>query len=174
MSGFTKMKATRQKIIDGYLSNTGRNMFVPSEFIDWLSGQPENEAYDWFFGMDDTEAAREHRIHLARQMASGLRIVSPVSEAPAKASVFSIKTREFPAYISPVSSRKDGGGYQSFDPRDRQDLAELQRQAASALRGWLSRYRGAAESAGADLSVVEDLVTLLDPTGNVKVVEKVG
>ena len=56
MSGFTRKR--RQDIIDGYLATTGRNMFVPHEFIDWLAGQTEQEAYPWFFGMDDAAAAR--------------------------------------------------------------------------------------------------------------------
>ena len=45
-------------------------MFVPHEFVDWLGGQPDHEAYEWFYGMDDVEAARQYRIGLARQMAS--------------------------------------------------------------------------------------------------------
>jgi len=90
----------RQAIIDGYLSETGRNLFVASEFIDWLEGQPEHEAYPWFFGMDDATAARQHRIALARRMASGLRVVASVEtqEAP----VVQITEREYPAYVSPV------------------------------------------------------------------------
>ena len=47
MAKFTS--ADRQRIIDGYLSATGRNMFHPAEFIDWLEGQPDHEAHPWFF-----------------------------------------------------------------------------------------------------------------------------
>lgn len=47
MAQFTK--ADRQRIIDSYLSETGRNMFVPGEFIDWLADNEDHEAYDWFF-----------------------------------------------------------------------------------------------------------------------------
>ena len=48
----------RQRIIDGYLSATGRNLFVPAEFVDWLEGQTDHEAWPWFFGSGDAEAAR--------------------------------------------------------------------------------------------------------------------
>ena len=54
MAGFPKKE--RQRIIDEYLAASGRNMFVPREFVDWLRDYPDHEAYDWFYGMDDAEA----------------------------------------------------------------------------------------------------------------------
>jgi len=147
----------RQRIIDGYLSFTGRNMFIPGEFVDWLAGHPEHEAYEWFFGMGDDEAARQHRIGMARRMASGLRIASRSQET--KATVVSITTRDYPAFISPIAGRKGGGGYEPVDPDDEQQIAELRRQGASALRGWLARYRGAFEHVGIDLSGIEEVAS---------------
>ena len=141
MASFTK--ADRQRIIDGYLAQTGRNLFVPSEFIDWLSGEPGHEAYEWFFSKSDAETAREHRIWMARRMANGLRIQAEVSTTPKKGNVVSVAVREFPAYVSPVASRRDGGGYQPFDPNDGQSMEELRRQGAVAMRSWLNRYGGA-------------------------------
>jgi hypothetical protein len=141
MSRFAKNE--RQKIIDGYLAATGRNMFVAGEFIDWLAGQPDHPAHPWFFGKDDAEAAREYRIGLARQMAAGLRITARVSEAPAQATQVSVTVREFPAFISPGAGRRDGGGYTPFDPASAVDMAELRRQGVVALHSWLRRYRGA-------------------------------
>lgn len=143
----------RQEIVDDYLSQTGRNMFNAGEFIDWLEGQPDHEAYDWFFGMDDAEAARQHRIALARRMASGLRIVAKTETA--KASVVQITEREYPAYVSPIAGRKSGGGYERFDPSDPDAIAELRRQGAVALRSWLDRYAGA--FADEDLSALEEI-----------------
>ena len=151
MAQFTK--ADRQRIIDGYLSETGRNMFVPGEFIDWLADNQDHEAHPWFFAKDDASAARVYRIGLARQMASGLRVVAEVSTTQAK--VVQIVVREFPAYVSPVASRKSGGGYEPFDPKDEAAMAELRRQGAVALQSWLRRYRGAFE--GVDLSAVEEI-----------------
>jgi hypothetical protein len=132
-------------------------MFVPSEFIDWLGDNPKHEAYDWFYGMADAEAAREYRIALARRMASGLRIVAQVSVAPDSAQVVQFSTREFPAYVSPVSGRKDGGGYSPFNPDDPVLMDELRCQGAQALRSWLERYRGAAEAAGIDVVPIEHI-----------------
>lgn len=150
----------RQRIIDGYLASSGRNMFVPSEFIDWLAGQPDHEAYDLFYGMDDAEAARQHRIALARRMASGLRIVARHEHT--EANVVAVTTREYPAYVSPIGGRRSGGGYEPFDPADAAQVAELRRQGATALRGWLSRYRGAFEAAGVDLSAIEEIAASED------------
>lgn len=138
MAGFPKKE--RQKIIDDYLAETGRNMFVPSEFIDWLSGQKAHVAYPWFFSKSDKEAAREYRIWMARQMASGLRIVSKVEHS--NASVVSVAVREYPAFVSPVGGRKGGGGYEPFDPKDGAQVAELKRQGIVALQSWLNRYGG--------------------------------
>lgn len=143
----------RQRIIDGYLSQTGRNLFVASEFIDWLEGQPEHEAYEWFFGMDDATAARQHRVALARRMASGLRVQAKVETTETQ--VVQITERDYPAYVSPVAGRKHGGGYERFDPHDEEAMAELRRQGRIALQSWLQRYSGA--FADLDLTALEEI-----------------
>ena len=158
MAQFTKKD--RQRIIDEYLSGTGINMFVPGEFIDWLSGQPDHEAYPWFFTKSDTEAAREYRIGLARQMASGLRITMQASDA--KGSVVNLIVREYPAYVSPMAGRKGGGGYERFDPQDDAALAELKRQAATSLNSWLRRYAGAMEESGVDVTPIKEIVSQIE------------
>jgi hypothetical protein len=150
----------RQRIIDDYLSKTGRNMFSASEFIDWLADYTDHEMYDAFYGMSDGEAARAYRISLARRMASGLRIVA--RQETVEANVVQITTREYPAFVSPVAARKSGGGYQPVNPDDVDQLAELRRQGASALRGWLARYRGVFEAAGVDLSALEEIASSED------------
>ena len=91
MANFSKK--TKQRIIDDYLQATGANMYVPSEFVSWLSGQPEHEAYSAFYGMDDIDAARSYRIDMARRLASGLRIV--VRGEAVEASVISIRVAEY-------------------------------------------------------------------------------
>ena len=140
MAKFTK--ADRQRIIDDYLTQSGRNLFVAPDFIDWLAERPDHEAYEWFFAKDDEEAAREYRIGLARQMASGLRITVEVSDT-SQSNVVSVVMREFPAYVSPVAQRQHGGGYQRFDPQDPAAMAELRSQGQTALRSWIARYGGA-------------------------------
>ena len=145
----------RQRIIDDYLNETGRNMFVPGEFIDWLAVQPEHEAYEWFYSKTDAEAAREYRIWMARRMANGLRIVSKVQEG--NGSVVSVTVREYPAFVSPMAQRQGGGGYEPFDPKDAAAMAELRRQGATSMRSWLNRYRGAFEAAGVDMAPLEEI-----------------
>jgi hypothetical protein len=147
-------KRDRQKIIDDYLQDSGENMFIASSFIDWLSDKPDHQAYPWFFAKDDEAAAREYRIGLARQMASGLRIISTVSEVSAS-NVVQIITHEYPAYVSPVAGRRSGGGYERFDPSDAEHIAELKRQGAQSLRSWLDRYASAFSEY--DLSVIESI-----------------
>jgi hypothetical protein len=56
-----------------------------------------------------------------------------------------------------VALRKNGGGYQRFDPYNVESQEELRRQAATALASWLSRYRGCAENFGLDLSSLESI-----------------
>ena len=157
MSSFNKK--TKQRIIDDYLQNTGANMFVPADFVDWLATQPEHEAYPAFYGMDDAEAARQHRIQMARQMASGLRIVAKTENVDG--SVVAIKVTEYPAYISPVSKRREGGGYEPFDPTDANSQAELRRQAGTSLAAWLERFRGCAEHIGLDMNPLESIAHTL-------------
>ena len=158
MSNFAKK--TKQRIIDEYLQSTGLNIYKPDEFVDWLAEQPDHEMYDAFYGMDDSVAARNWRIDKARQMASGLRIVVK-QEDVTQSEVISIKVTEYPAYISPVATRKSGGGYEPFDPDDETAQQELRKQAGVQLAAWLNRYRGAAENIGLDLTPVENLVKVL-------------
>ena len=42
-------KKDRQDIIDDYLNQTGRNSYVPSEFVDWLRNQTDHKVYNLFF-----------------------------------------------------------------------------------------------------------------------------
>lgn len=160
MAQFTKKD--RQRIIDAYLSETGKNMFVPGEFIDWLSSQSDHEAYPWFFSKSDGEAAREYRIGLARQMASGLRITVQPSEA--KGSVVSLTVREYPAYVSPVAGRKNGGGYIGVNPQDENDpgLDALRYEARRDLLAWLRRYEGVMLHDGVDVTQIKEIAALIE------------
>lgn len=160
MAGFSK--AERQKIIDDYLAESGKNAFHPGEFIDWLQDRPDHVAHPWFFSKDDAEAAREYRIALARGMASGLRIVARVDEGGSTPRSLSVSVREFPAMISPVAGRKAGGGYVAYEPEDADLSAELRRQGAQSLRSWIMRYRGVCEQGGLDVSPIEEIAASLD------------
>lgn len=151
----------RQRLIDDYLAQTGRNQFVAGEFVDWLADRPDHEAYPLIYGADDEKAAREYRIGLARRMASGLRIVATFSTPPDKGGVVRVASREYPSLISAMAGRKFGGGYEPFDPESLEAKAELARQGAAALRSWLARYRGVAGDLGIDLTAIEEIVAAL-------------
>lgn len=160
MARFTKDE--RQKIIDDYLQRTGQNLFIAAQFVDWLADQPEHDAYAWFYGMDDATAAREHRINLARSMASGLRITAKFSSAPAQAKSVSVRSSEHPAMISPMSMRTNGGGYVQFDPKDPKCMVEFRNEAAMMLRSWIKRYRVALDDAGIDAEQLQNMAASLD------------
>lgn len=169
MSGFTvKHKQERQKWIDEYLSASGRNLFIPGEFVDWLSERQDHPAYPLVFGKDDNAAAREYRIDLVRRMASGLRITVTTSTTN-ESSVVSITTREYPSLISPVSGRQNGGGYVAYDATDSAVVSEFMTQGINSLRTWLLRYRGVFEEAGHDLSVIDEIVRSADAVKDVEV-----
>ena len=152
-------KKTRQRVVDEYLQQTGSNLFKPDDFVEWLEGQPEHEMYNVFFGKSDEEMAHRYRVDMARRMASDLRIV--VKEQVVEKKKVKVKVTEYPAYISPVAARKEGGGYQLFDPNDPAAQEELRRQAGVQLAAWLNRFRGCAENIGLDMTPLEDIVGIL-------------
>lgn len=154
MAGFSR--AQRQRIIDDYLVETRRNMFIPAEFVDWLAAQPEHEMYGVFFGRDDATLAREYRVAMARSMANGLRIVVRQSELQDAAVV---RVDQFPAYLSPMDSRRFGGGYIAVDPDDPAHVSELRRQGIAAMRSWIDRYAGAF---GAEATPIRDWIAEVD------------
>lgn len=164
MSKFTK--AQRQEIIDDYLRQTGQNLFIAGAFVDWLKNKPDHIAYSWFFGMSDEEAARDHRISLARNMASGLRITASFSSAPSQAKSVTVKQGEtnYPSMISPMSMRANGGGYIHFDPKDEKSMVEFRNEAASTLRSWVKRYAVALEAIDVDQKTIEKLASKLEIT----------
>ena len=169
MSGFTaKHKAEKQRWIDEYLSASGRNLFIPGEFVDWLGDRPDHPAHPLIYGKETAEAAREYRIDLVRRMASGLRI-TVTSSTTNESSVVSIISREYPSLISPVSGRQNGGGYVAYDATDSAVVSEFMTQGINSLRTWLSRYRGAFEEAGHDLSVIDEIVRSADAVKDVEV-----
>lgn len=136
----------RQKIIDEYLNATRRNAFVPAEFLHWLEPQKAHRVWLVFFGKDEAAAAHQYRLMLARQFVAGLRIVVQSQSGGEPVSV------KVPAFISPVSERRTGGGYVGVDVSDRDTTAELCRQAAADMERWINRWSGAAALIGVDIT----------------------
>ena len=150
-------KEQRQAVMDEYMAETRANMVVPRDFIEWLRPQTDHPAHPHFFAKSDDDAAMEYRLALFRQFAAGLRIKVKVEYSEPVTQNVSVVVREFPAYISPVGSRKSGGGYVPMVPEYGPALDELLRQGAQSLQSWLRRYAGAFEKAGVDLTPITEI-----------------
>ena len=142
----------RQQIVDEYMNDTGANSFIPAAFLEWLKPQTDHRVYSVFFGKDDEEAAWQYRLHLARNFVAGLRITIAVSET---------ETVKVPAFISPVSERKSGGGYFTVDWSDGNRSGELYRQAAADLERWVKRYKGVCSVAKISIKHVPGVIDAL-------------
>jgi hypothetical protein len=66
-----------------------------------------------------------------------------------------------PAFISPISERKAGGGYVTVDWSDGHRSGELYRQAAADLERWIKRYEGVCGLAGLTCDQLPELVASL-------------
>lgn len=158
MAGFAK--AERQRVIDAYLNETGRNMFVPREFLAWLKGQPDHEAYPVFFSLSDEQAAHNYRVERVRQWVAGLRVTVNITSTTHHIGKVTIGEYKLPGMVSPMGGRKSGGGYltASDDPAM---IYELRRQAAVALESWLERFGGVLALAGGSEAPIKEIVGLL-------------
>ena len=153
-------KKDRQDIIDDYLNQTGRNIYVPSEFIDWLRDNPGHKIYNNFFGASDEEMADKHRENMARQFASGLRLTIKISEMPMPSKIENLKVEavDVPSLISPINNRANGGGYISVDVQDTDTMCELALQAHQALKSWKGRYAGTCALSGINISEIDSIL----------------
>ena len=159
----------RQKVIDGYLNASGRNVFIPAEFLAWLRDQPDHQAYPIFFSKSDEDAADEWRIDQVRKFVSGLRISVRVHVAQIEDSSREIRVTEapatsvrMPAFFSPASERKGGGGYYPTDVDDPAVRRELRRQAATELRRFIHRHEGIARISGISLDAIKAIAAAFD------------
>lgn len=152
-------RSYRQKVVDEYLNDTGRNTFIPAEFLRWLEPQEDHRVWGVFFGKSDEDAAHQYRLGLTRQFVAGLRIVV---NAQTNAGEIAVRV---PAFISPVAQRKEGGGYISVDVRERSSTQELARQAAEDLDRWLRRWEGTAAVVGVDVNAIKKIASALSARG---------
>lgn len=154
----------KQRIIDKYLNETRLNVFVPREFLAYIKDRPDHECHSIFYGKNDAEAAQAYREELVRGWIQGLRVTVRTQSMPEAEGVkkLTVVEHELPAIHSAVESRKDGGGYVFTDPSDPSHVAEIARQAASALRSWLNRYEGTASLVGVDVAAIRSASVRLD------------
>ena len=151
-------KQDRQNIINDYLNETGRNSYVPSEFIDWLQDNPSHKLYDYIFSDSEEEAAYKYRVHLARQFASGLKLTIEVSKMPMPSKIENLKVVDVPSLISPINNRANGGGYVPVDVQDTDTMSELVLQAHQALKSWKGRYAGTCAILGINISEIDSIL----------------
>ena len=111
-------KETKQQIIDEYLADTGRNVFIPREFLEYLQDKPEHNAHASFYNVSEAELAMQAREDIARKWARGLRLTLTieVKHPDPKVSVVNIVQVEAPRLFSPMQGRSNGGaGHFSAD-----------------------------------------------------------
>jgi hypothetical protein len=158
MANFTKER--RQEIIQEFAVRHNGN-YNPRIFLEEVERVgPLHPAHGWF-EWDADKAAFEHKLWQAREFAKGLRVTFQVEEVGQTKPV-RIRQTETPLVISPIATRRDGGGYKLFDANDPSHMAEHCRQAAQAMETWLRRYGSAVEFAGGSMRNLERLKTLLE------------
>jgi hypothetical protein len=134
MSRFTK--ELRQDIVKDFVTRNGS--WDAAKFFDEVAATGDSHpAYGWF-EWDQGEAARQHNIWQARCFVQGLKIVFEVVTVGHQGPIR--LRQEAPLLVSAIANRQHGGGYGMHDPDNQDDVAELSRQAASALRSWLKRF----------------------------------
>lgn len=152
-------KEDRQRIVDGYLAESGAEAFRAREFLEWLEPREDHAAWPVFYGRDEADLARERREQLVRHFVSDLRIRIRFL-APTESGVVSIRVAEVPAFVSPMGWRSNSGGYRRVDSEEA--LADVRSEGVRSLRSWLQRYRGAFEVAGHNLSGMDAFLASID------------
>lgn len=154
-------KEMRQEIVREFaLRNGGR--FNPNLFLEEVRNKGiEHPAFD-YFEWDDKEAAAIYRLEQAREFVRDLKVSFSVQEV-GQSGPIKVRTVEMPFTISPVETRRDGGGYLITDPTNPEHMAEYCRQAAVALNSWMVRYEAAVAHIGVR---PKDVWLLIDQLNN--------
>lgn len=139
-------KELRQEILDEFVSR--HNEFDAAVFVEEVQQRGEaHPAYAWF-EWDDTVAAREHRLWQSRSFAQGLKVKFEVHTVERSVSGVTVREADAPAFVSPLATRNDGGGYFKTDLNNEDHVDELLKQARQSLDAWLRRYGGVYEAVG--------------------------
>ena len=158
MAQFTK--ALRQQIVDEFTTRHN-GCYNPALFLDEVQRVgPDHPAHEWFLWSDE-EAARQHRLWQAREFTRDLRVKFTVEEIRPNRTM-AVRQVEAPAMLSPVEGRSQGGGYFQTDLSKPEHMAELCRQAATALNLWLRRYEAALLHIGGSPTAVQDQIKALE------------
>ena len=157
-------KETKQQIIDEYLADTGRNVFIPREFLEYLQDKPDHNAHASFYNVSEAELAMQAREDIARKWARGLRLTLTieVKHPDPKISVVNIVQVEAPRLFSPMQGRSNGGGYVVLDAHDTTQQQQFKNEAANALRSFLRRYGLPLAQSGVDQSRITTIIAALE------------
>ena len=159
-------KEQRQDIVRDF-AGRHHGLFTPSSFVaEVRKAGRKHPAYGWFT-WDRNKAAFEHHVWQAREFAIGLRIRFTVEEIGRNRKI-RVRERVLPFAISPVETRREGGGYYITDPDNPEHMAEHCRQAAVALRTWLNRYSAVIAYTGGSLRVIERVLKLIEEASDVE------
>ena len=144
-------KELRQEILDDFVSRKGK--YDATAFLEEVREQGDSHpAWTWFEWNND-KAAQEHRLWQARTFVQGLRVKFEVITT--ERSISGVVVRDAPAYVSPVETRANGGGYFQTDIEDPGHRREILRQALLSLDTWIRRYGGTFEASGGDVTQME-------------------
>lgn len=108
--------------------------FIPEEFV-LEARSKQHPAHKWFT-WDDTKAAHQWRLVQARQFVR-VRIEIPASEEH-DLSTGHVEIKYSPAFVSPIATRDQGGGYIAADTPEGKN--ELAKEAGVMLRQWYFRF----------------------------------
>jgi hypothetical protein len=152
-------KQIRQGIVEEF-ARRHNGQYNPGLFLQEVRDTGESHAaYEWF-EWDADKAVQAYQLEQARAFARDLRVSFQIEEIERKP--VRVTAVDVPLVISPMSGRRDGGGYFLVDPDNPEHLAEHCKQAATALRSWMRRYHAALVHSGASAANVEKVAKLLE------------
>lgn len=154
MARFTK--ALRQQIVEDFARQNNGWFDKRAFLVHVRETGPDHPAYEWF-EWDDTAAAEAYRLEQAGAFVRDLKIefkVESIKSAPVTVSA--------PQFVSPVATRRSGGGYFQTDPQDDIHMDELSRQAARDFAWVLNRYEAVIVRAGGNMKTLRALQLKLD------------
>ena len=154
------LRKERERIVKEFcLRHNG--VYNPGTFVEEVRSMgPDHPAYR-HFTWDDTEAARKQRTWEARMFVQGLKLVFEVEYQTPKGRIKLVE-RDAPLFLSPTSTRRDGSGYNMFDPNDPEHLEELRHQGVVDLRAWIDRYSVALSSVGLTTLPLDRIISVLE------------
>ena len=161
-------KAERRTIVQDFMERHG-GRYDPRVFVDEVRrSKGKHPAWTWFT-WDDDKAAEDYRVWQARVFVQ--EIVVQFSVEQIRRGHVVVVAVDAPAFVSPMDTRRSGGGYVELNPDDPVQMVNLCSEAARALQAWVRRYSGAVAYVGGSVSGSQKLAGLLEKASVAKVTE---